>query len=204
MRKDPNLGRLPYRMIFPRTIFSAPIRNLILSWYYLMVQNISWILADKTFRRTNLFGGQNYRQQAKFSALLSVEILSDKVFFVLRIKRLRFESSNSYEKWCILRRYNFYFVILVPTTGLNYSRECITQLQRGHLAWIPSYVTISNQICDELLGHLSIISQWNLLYVHKQMNNRKFVSSWYCMFLRQGRKHKMVSVRFYRGFVMER
>ena len=44
--------KIPYRTNFRRTKFSAPIRN---------------------------FGGQNIRQQAKFSALFSAEILSDKV-----------------------------------------------------------------------------------------------------------------------------
>ena len=32
------------------------------------------------FRRKKVFGGQNFPQQAKFSALLSAEILSDKVY----------------------------------------------------------------------------------------------------------------------------
>ena len=31
------------------------------------------------FRRTKIFGGQNFRQQVRFSAVLSAEILSDKV-----------------------------------------------------------------------------------------------------------------------------
>ena len=37
--------------------------------------------ADKIFRQTKSFGGQNFRQQARFSALLSAEILSDKVLW---------------------------------------------------------------------------------------------------------------------------
>ena len=39
-----------------------------------------YISADKIFRRTKLFGGQNFRQPVKFSAVLSAEILSDKVY----------------------------------------------------------------------------------------------------------------------------
>ena len=35
------------------------------------------------FRRKKVFGGQNFPQQAKFSALLSAEILSDKVIIIL-------------------------------------------------------------------------------------------------------------------------
>ena len=33
----------------------------------------------QNFRRTKIFGGQNFRQQVRFSAVLSAEILSDKV-----------------------------------------------------------------------------------------------------------------------------
>ena len=33
----------------------------------------------QNIRRTKLFGGQNFRQQVRFSAVLSAEILSDKV-----------------------------------------------------------------------------------------------------------------------------
>ena len=37
--------------------------------------------ADKIIRRTYIFGGHNFRHQAKFSAIMSAEFLSDKVFF---------------------------------------------------------------------------------------------------------------------------
>ena len=37
----------------------------------------------QNFRRTKLFGGQNFRQQVRFSAVLSAEILSDKVWSLL-------------------------------------------------------------------------------------------------------------------------
>ena len=94
---------IPYRTKFWRTKFSAPSRNfgsfarrnffigflfphtihkkICFNMRFLLIlhvldfsgQNIS---ADKTF------GGQNFRQQVRFSAVLSAEILSDKVFDV--------------------------------------------------------------------------------------------------------------------------
>ena len=42
------------------------------------------IWVDKIFRRKKFFGGQNFRQQARLSALLSTEILSDKVCEIVR------------------------------------------------------------------------------------------------------------------------
>ena len=37
------------------------------------------ISADKIFRRTKLFGGQHFRQQVRFSAVLSAEPVFDKI-----------------------------------------------------------------------------------------------------------------------------
>ena len=40
---------------------------------------------NEFFQRTKLFGGQNFRQQVRFSAVMSAEILSDKVSNVKKI-----------------------------------------------------------------------------------------------------------------------
>ena len=40
------------------------------------------IFGGQNFRRTKLSGGQNFRNQVRFSAVLSAEILSDKVLFL--------------------------------------------------------------------------------------------------------------------------
>ena len=59
-----------------------------------------WFSADKIFRRTKLFGGQNFQQQVRFSAVLSAEILSDKV---IHSGALKFKIFFSYGE-DILRR----------------------------------------------------------------------------------------------------
>ena len=54
-------------------ILSYPIISLVKP---IISENIS---ADKIFGEQKFFGGQNFRHQFEFSAVLSAEILSDKV-----------------------------------------------------------------------------------------------------------------------------
>ena len=46
----------------------------------------------QNIRRTKLFSGQNFRQQVRFSAVLSAEISSDKVFTIYVKKCISFNS----------------------------------------------------------------------------------------------------------------
>ena len=52
----------------------------------------------KSFRRTKFFGGQNFRHQVEISAVLSAEILSDKVF--------------NFDRWTIL--FWLFYLLIVP------------------------------------------------------------------------------------------
>ena len=125
---------IPYRTNFRRTELSAdklffvrrsfssvsyfPLqftRKYILTWHIHLTCFIfqrTKYFGGKNFRRTKIFGGQNFRQQGRFSAVLSAEILSDKVpsfypwlsfcrsVFSENVRAYPFKKSlNSIQKW---------------------------------------------------------------------------------------------------------
>ena len=68
---------------FPKTTARLHViflYNVILQCVTIFLMFSRNIFGGQNFRRTKIFGGQNFRHQVKFSALLSAEFLSNKVY----------------------------------------------------------------------------------------------------------------------------
>ena len=140
---------------------------------------------NKTFRRTKRFGEQNFRHEAKFSAFLSAEVLSDKVypcpiFFGLTFHHIwlfpiLFILINFFLFWLNFRRYT-------SSSLINWEKEAflIKTKQRGTYLILrlmtlwnitPQNATCCGMTCLPVSNIFPHYSTWLVKYIHCYWNS---------------------------------
>ena len=104
---------------------------------------IGKISAGQNFRRTKLFGGQNFRQQVRFLAILSAEILSDLVI------------ADFSKKISIIS------AILIMTSFLTAKKICT------YFYWKSKVCSYAFRPCIVRLGHFQRLDQKTTLNTDK-------------------------------------